>query len=168
MLRIPFFLACFMMILSNLVIAEAAVPGLQATRLEFATWTSTHTGETKISDQNYIAALEQAKQEVAVPEMNAGEIQTLVPMASLQKKIYRLVLVSKMNPGVRAEFALDLTTISVDGEMKKAFVTKEGNMEYRFVITNQNDGTLRVQYTEKKGDMQNAGEFNLQPTFTTL
>lgn len=168
MLRIPFFLACFMLILSNLVIAEAAVPGLQTMRLDFATWTSTHTGVANLGDQNFVAILEQSKQEVAVPDINTGAIQTLVPMASLQKNVYRLVLVDKKNPATRAEFALDFTTISIDGELKKAFVSKEGSNNFRFVITQNNDGTLLAQYVAKNGKIDKVGEFSMQPMVTIL
>lgn len=159
---------CLVMIMTNIVSAEAAFNEFKDSRVEKAAWTATHVGAAQLDGMNVVAALEVAEHEIVLPEMIAGEMQTLVPLAPVKKKVYRMTIVALENSKLKASFALESKVASVDGELRKVYLSAPSE-EIRFMITTEADSKLHVRYSKKVNESQSEeGEFFLEPAVQAL
>lgn len=156
-------LTCFTLILTNVVVAHAEFNEFRESTVERAAWTATYVGEAEIDQVPVLAALEQAEHEITIPEMMTGDFQSLVPLAPVKKKIYRLTLIAKENPRLKASYTLESKVASVDGQLRKVFLSSE-DANFRVLITPEDDGVLRVRYVKQNEQ----GEFTLSPAVRTL
>lgn len=154
---------CLALILTNVVAAQADFSEFRESTVERAAWTVAFVGEAEIDQLPVVATLEQAEHEISIPEMVTGDFQSLVPLAPVKKKVYRLTLIAKENANLKASYTLDAKVASVDGQLQKVFLNTD-NANFRVLITPEQDGTLRVRYT--KQDEQ--GEFLLSPAVHTM
>lgn len=161
-------LACFVMILTNIVAAEAGFNEINETRVAKASWTAAYVGETVVDNIPVLAALETAENEIVIPEMITGDMQTLVPLAPIKKKLYRITLTALENPNLKAAYKLEAQTASVDGQLRKVFLSSPDS-DIRFLITTEADGMLRAQFTkEVSPSILEQGEFRMEPAMRPL
>jgi hypothetical protein len=161
-------IACFVMIMTNIVSANAAFNDVKEARIEKAAWNAAYVGQTQVDGINVVAALEVAQHEIVVPEMLSGDFQSLVPLAPVKKQLYRLILVAVENHKLRAEYALNSKVASVDGQLKKVYLSAPDS-DISFLITTEDNGMLRVQFSKKLAQTNSEeGEFHLEPVMNTL
>jgi len=97
-------------------------------RIETTSWTTTHAGQIKLDGLDVVAALETINQQIQVPTVLVNSLQTLVPFNPVNKKSYRLQLAAVENPALRAHFELEGRTVSVNGVIRFAYLSK-GNIQ---------------------------------------
>lgn len=161
-------LTCFVMIMTNVVAAQAAFNDVRETRVEKAAWSAAYVGQAQVDGMPVVAALETAEHEIVVPEMFSGDFQSLVPLAPVKKQLHRLTLVAMENSKLRAEYELSSKVASVDGQLRTVYLSAP-NADIQFLITSEVNGLLRVQFTKKLTQNENeTGEFMLEPTMRTM
>lgn len=163
-------LVCLLFILTNSVMAQAAVnpSDLGIARVDFSQWQATHAGPTELDGLQVLAALEKVENKIEVPAFLAEGMQTLVPLAPATKKEYRLVIVAVDNPALRASYPLESATLNVDGMNRFALVSPEGAAEFQFQVIALEDGSLQVSYVRDVGQSVEQGAFQLAPMAQVL
>lgn len=158
-------LACLVFILTNSVVAQAdfTPSDLGIARLPTAQWTATHQGNGELGGVAVSAALEVAEKTFEVPEVMAISLQTLVPLVTpAPEKIFRLTLAMNEKPELRATYELRAETISFEGDLREAFVSRPSiHQSYSFAVLPQEDGSLRAVYS--RDGKSESGEFALKP-----
>lgn len=163
-------LVCLLFILTNSVMAQAAVnpSDLGIARLNFSDWQATHAGPTELDGLQVLAALEKVENKIEVPAFLAEGMNTLVPLAPATKKEYRLVIVAVENPALRASYPLESRTLNVDGMNRFALVSPQDAAEFQFQVIALEDGSLQVSYVRDVGQSVEQGEFQLAPMAQVL
>ncbi len=123
-------------------------------------WQAIYTGETLVDGVRTVAMVEEATVQIEVPGQLIGN--TVLPSA-LEKsgKAYRLTLVSVEQPNLRARLGLTRQVAFVDGQISKAFVSKENAQGFTFVIRSVGDGRLEATFTRD-------GEASIQQRFEMI
>jgi len=157
---------CLAFILTNSVMAQAALhpSDYGIARLQTNTWVATHAAQIQLDGMDVIAALEAVENDIEVPAIMANNFQTLVPLASMKKTAFRVVLTAIDNPSLSARFALNGRNININGETRFAFISQDSSRDFQFVILAQKDGTYHAAFTRKLGqDDTEEGEFFMAP-----
>lgn len=166
------FLTTLVIISTNVVVAQAAVSGIDVgiARVETAAWTATHTGTTELDGVPVLAVLEEKTSELSVPEFYAGNIQTLVPIVDVKTTSYRITLASIEQPNLKARFRLVPGKVSVDGMIRHAFVSQNPhNSDFVFTVIPLENGGLKASYSRKISDTEvTQGEIFLDPAMTLM
>lgn len=164
--------ACLIFILTNSVMAQAALPAgdMQTSQISIEKWVPTYAGETEVDGLPVTAILEQS-QETAAPQFNALIQDSYVPsLLPVIKRRYRLNLVVSHNPHVHAVYEVSPKTVSVEGDVQKVFVSDANDARgFQFLVTAEKDGTLKVEYNRKVADGNYIhGDFHLASIPHTL
>lgn len=159
-------LFCLAFLLLNTVVAQATVlprdPGIA--RLSPVQWAATHVGQMEVGGLPVIVSLEQNESLSRVPDIMADRLQTLVPIANIQKKELRVSLVLQENSSFRANYALVADTVFVDGAPRLAYSSAQAEKEFQFVVVTQQDGTLALSFTRRLPEGQiESGSAQLEP-----
>lgn len=160
-----FLLTCLALILANTVIAQAAFEENLGNLGHVPTgkWTATYAGTTQLDGMKLVAAFERIDQELAIPQLVADQLQTLVPFAPVTKKAFRLTLVSIDQPNIRVSFPLISRTAMTNGQPTVTYLSElRQNDQFRFALLPQSDGTLKVHY-QRVANESAEGEFVLEP-----
>lgn len=151
---------CLALILANTVMAQAQVLASPSfIRLEPSNWKAIYAGTTELDGVALIAALEKSEQEVTLPV----PMVTLMPLAPVTKKSFRLSLVAQNQANLRVSFPLRAQTVMLNGQPTLTYVSEvRPNDQFQFALVPGAEGSLVVQY-RRIADENSVGEFALAP-----
>ncbi len=165
----PIFTSVFF-ILTGSVMAQAASPHAQLgiAKVETSKWLATHAGNAEIDGLSVVASLETLTHEIEIPKELANQMNTLVPLAPMKKKNYRMVFTAVENPTLQAKFDLVGRNVSIDGVVRFAYINAN-EAEFQFLIVPNEDGTLQAKYVRQIATNQfEEGEIQLNALATIL
>lgn len=128
--------------------SQAAFTEFKNDAIDPTPWKAIYAGEYQLDGMNVIVALESSEQEVVIPQVEAGMFQTVLPMAPIVKKVYRLKIVSSAQPELSVSYALISELSNEDGRISRIYRSKNAGSVEVFINTQEGD-TVLVQMTRK-------------------